>query len=130
MPSGSAVMGLPFDTSLEGKKIFLQVGSTDFRRGVRGMISVVLGSMNLPLDELSIFVFCSTSRKQIRIIYSEGAGCWMCTRVIRYGRFHWPKDRNAAALITAEELRKLLSDPVSLDQLQARNQVTRIALHL
>jgi transposase len=123
-------MGLPFDTSLEGKKIFLQVGSTDFRRGVRGMISVVLGSMNLPLDELSIFVFCSTSRKQIRIIYSEGAGCWMCTRVIRYGRFHWPKDRNAAALITAEELRKLLSDPVSLDQLQARNQVTRIALHL
>jgi len=123
-------MGLPFDTSLEGKKIFLQVGSTDFRRGVRGMISVVLGSMNLPLDEQSIFVFCSTSRKQIRIIYSEGAGCWMCTRVIRYGRFHWPKDRNAAALITAEELRKLLGDPVSLEQLQARNQVTRIALHL
>jgi len=123
-------MGLPFDTSLEGKKIFLQVGSTDFRRGVRGMISLVLGSMNLPLDEQSIFVFCSTSRKQIRIVYTEGAGCWMCTRVVRYGRFPWPKDRSAAASITANELRKLLSDPVSLEQLQARSQVTRIALHL
>jgi len=123
-------MGLPFDTSLEGKKIFLRVGSTDFRRGVRGMISLVLGSMNLPLDEGSIFLFCSMSRKQIRIVYSEGAGCWMCTRVIRYGRFPWPKDRNAAASITANELRKLLNDPVSLEQLQARNQVTRIALHL
>jgi len=123
-------MGLPFDTSLEGKKIFLRVGSTDFRRGVRGMISLVLGSMNLPLDEESIFVFCSTSRKQIRIVYAEGAGCWMCTRVVRYGRYPWPKNRKAAASITAEDLRKLLSDPVSLEQLQARSQVTRIALHL
>ncbi len=123
-------MGLPFDTSLEGKKIFLRAGSTDFRRGVRGMISLVLGAMNMPLDEQSIFVFCSTSRKQIRIVYSEGAGCWMCTRVIRYGRFPWPKDSKAAASITAENLRTLLSDPVSLDQLQAHDEVTRIALHL
>ncbi len=123
-------MGLPFDTSLEGKKIFLRVGSTDFRRGVRGMISLVLGTMNLSLDEQSIFVFCSTSRKQIRIVYSEGAGCWMCTRVIRYGRFPWPMDKQAAAGITAGDLRTLLSDPVSLEQLQARRQVTRIALHL
>ncbi len=123
-------MGLPFDISLEGKKIFLRVGSTDFRRGVRGMISLVLGSMNLPLDEQSIFAFCSTSRKQIRIVYSDGAGCWMCTRVIRYGRFPWPGDRKAAASITAEELRMLVTDPVSLDQLQAHKQVTRIALHL
>ncbi len=123
-------MGLPFDTSLEGKKIFLRAGSTDFRRGVRGMISLVLGSMNLLLDEKSIFLFCSTSRKQIRIVYSEGSGCWMCTRVIRYGRFPWPQDNKAAASITAEQLRSLLIDPISLEQLQAQRQVTRIALHL
>ncbi|MCF7942574.1 MAG: IS66 family insertion sequence element accessory protein TnpB [Spirochaetia bacterium] len=123
-------MVLPFDTTLEGKKIFLRVGSTDFRRGTRGMISLVLGAMDLAFDDQSIFVFCSTSRKQIRIVYCEGAGCWMCTRVIRYGRFPWPKDSRAAALITAKDLRLLLSDPVSLEQLQARRQVTRIALHL
>jgi transposase len=123
-------MKLPFDTSIEGKKIFLRFGATDFRRGVRGMISLVLGSMNLKLDDQSIFVFCSTSRKQIRIVYSEGAGCWMCSRVIRYGRYSWPADRKAAASITAEQLRSLLTDPITIDQLQARKQVTRIALHL
>jgi len=31
-------MALPFDTSLEGKKIFLRIGPTDFRRGVRGKL--------------------------------------------------------------------------------------------
>jgi len=123
-------MSLPFDTALEGKKIFLRVGSTDFRRGVRGMISLVLGAMNLPLDEKSIFLFCSTSRKQIRIVYSDGAGCWMCTRVIRYGRFAWPKDNQTAARISEEQLRNLLTDPVSLEQLKAQKEVTRIALHL
>ncbi len=109
------MMSLPFDTSLEGKKIFLRVGSTDFRRGVRGMISLVLGAMNHLLDEQSIFLFCSTSRKQIRIVYSDEAGCWMCTRAIRYGRFLWPQNNKAAASITVEQLRSLLTDPISLE---------------
>ena len=78
-------MALPFDTSLEGKRIFLRVGPTDFRRGVRGMVSLVVGAMNMSMDGQSMFVFCSTSKKQIRIVYCEGAGCWMLTRSIRYG---------------------------------------------
>jgi len=68
-------MGLQFDTELEGKKVFLRVGSTDFRPGIRGMVSLVVGAMDLQMDEQSLFVFCSTSRKQIRIVYCEGAGC-------------------------------------------------------
>jgi len=74
-------MSLPFDTSLEGKKIFLRVGATDFRRGVRGMVSLVVGAMNMSMDEQSMFVFCSTNRKQMRIVYCEGAGCWMLVQV-------------------------------------------------
>ena len=64
-------MALPFDTSLGGKRIFLRVGPTDFRRGVRGMVSLVVGAMNMRMDEQSMFVFCSTSKKQIRIV-SDG----------------------------------------------------------
>ncbi|MHC1691461.1 MAG: hypothetical protein AB9828_00340 [Sphaerochaetaceae bacterium] len=55
-------MSLPFDTSLEGKKIIIRVGA-----------------MNMSIDEQSIFVFCSTNRKQMRIVYCEGARCWMLT---------------------------------------------------
>lgn len=80
-------MSLPFDMILEGKKIFLRVGATDFRRGIHGMVSLVVGAMNLKMDEQWMFVFCSTSRKQIRIVYCEGAGCWMLARSVRYGRY-------------------------------------------
>lgn len=123
-------MSLPFDTSLEGKKIFLRVGSTDFRRGIRGMVSLVVGAMDLQMDEQSLFVFCSTSRKQIRIVYCEGAGCWMLARSVRYGRFSWPMDEAAAAQMTGDELRDLLADPIPLGHLKARGLVTRMDLHI
>ncbi len=123
-------MKLPFDTGIERKKIFLRFGATDFRRGVRGMVSLVVGAMNMELDEQSMFVFCSTNRKQIRIVYCEGAGCWMLCRTIRYGRFSWPKDSEEAAQLTGDELRALLSDPVPLEHLKARGLVTRMDLHI
>ena len=123
-------MSLPFDTSLEGKKIFLRVGATDFRRGVRGMVSLVVGAMNMSMDEQSMFVFCSTNRKQMRIVYCEGAGCWMLCRSIRYGCYCWPMDKSAAAQMTEGQLRDLLSDPVPLEQLKARALVTRMDLHI
>ena len=122
-------MSLPFDTSLEGKKIYLRIGYTDFRRGIRGMISLVVGAMNLCMDEHSMFVFCATSRKQIRIVYCEGAGCWMATRSIRYGCFQWPNHSTDAASLSATDLRHLLCDPISLEHLQAQGVVRRIALH-
>ena len=123
-------MALPFDTGLEGKKIFLRIGPTDFRRGVRGMVSLVVGAMDMRMDELSLFVFCSTSKRQIRIVYCEGSGCWMLCRSIRHGRYCWPMDKSRAAQMTGEELRQLLSDPIPLEHLKARGLVTRMDLHI
>lgn len=123
-------MGLPFDTTLEGKKVFLRLGPTDFRRGIRGMVSLVVGAMDLKMDEQSMFVFCSTSRKQIRIVYCEGAGCWMLCRSVRYGCYSWPMDEASASQMTGDELRDLLADPIPLGHLKARGLVTRMDLHI
>ncbi len=123
-------MSLPFDTSIKGKKIFLRVGSTDFRRGIRGMVSLVVGAMNLKMDEQSIFVFCSTNRKQVRIVYCEGAGCWMLARSVRYGCYSWPMDNKAAEQMTGDELRGLLDDPIPLEHLKARGLVSRMDLNI
>ena len=123
-------MGLPFDKKLTGKKVFLKVGASDFRRGIRGMVSLVVGAMDLKMDEDSLFVFCSTSKKQIRIVYCDGAGCWMLTRVIRYGRYPWPMDSKAASQITVQELRDLLTDPLPLEYLRASGKVSRMELHV
>ena len=122
-------MALPFDTGLEGKKIFLRVGSTDFRRGIRGRVSLVVGTMSMGTDRQSMLVFCSTNRKQIRIVYCKGAGCWMLTRSIRYGHYS-SMDSGGAAQMTGEGLRDLLADPIPLGHLKACGLVTRMDLHI
>jgi len=123
-------MALPFEMDLTDKKVFLKVGASDFRRGIRGMVSLVVGAMDLKMDEKSLFVFCSTSKKQIRIVYAEGAGIWMCTRIIRYGRYPWPMNSKAASQLTVQELKDLLVDPVPLEHLRARGKVSRMELHI
>ena len=85
-------MSLPFEMKLTGKKMFLRVGVSVYRRSIRGMVSLVVGAIDLKMDEESLFVLCSTSKKQIRVFYFEGSGCWMLTRVIYYGRYLWPMD--------------------------------------
>lgn len=123
-------MALPFEIDLTDKRVFLRIGSSDFRRGIRGMVSLVVGAMDLKMDEKSLFIFCSTSRKQIRIVYSDGAGIWMCSRIIRYGRYPWPMDSKAASTITVQELKDLLADPVPLEYLRASGKVSRMELHV
>jgi transposase len=123
-------MALPFEMDLTDKKVFLRIGASDFRRGIRGMVSLVVGAMDLKMDEKSLFVFCSTSKKQIRIVYTEGAGIWMCTRRIRYGRYPWPMNAKAASQLTVQELKDLLADPVPLEYLRASGKVARMELHI
>jgi len=123
-------MALPFEIDLTDKRVFLRIGSSDFRRGIRGMVSLVVGAMDLKMDEKSLFIFCSTSRKQIRIVYSDGAGIWMCSRIIRYGRYPWPMDSKSASTITVQELKDLLADPVPLEYLRASGKVSRMELHV
>ena len=63
-------MALPFDKDLSNVKVYLKVGPTDFRRGIKGLISLVEGSMKIQMDDKSLFAFCSKNKKQIKIIGS------------------------------------------------------------
>jgi hypothetical protein len=78
-------MALPFDKDLAGIKVYLKVGATDFRRGIKGLISLVEGFLKIQMDENSIFVFCSKNKKQIKMINIEGAGAFLIQRKIKYG---------------------------------------------
>lgn len=123
-------MSLPFDKDLTGIKVYLKVGATDFRRGIKGLISLVEGSLKIQMDEKSIFVFCSKNQKQIKIIYIEGAGAFLITRKIKYGCFHWPQTNKEALLVDMNDLRVLIADPISIESLRARRLVQKIQLHL
>jgi transposase len=123
-------MALPFDKDLSDVKVYLKVGPTDFRRGIKGLISLVEGSMKIQMDDKSLFAFCSKNKKQIKIIYIEGAGAYLILRKIRYGRFPWPQNNSDALLVDVDVLRSLLVDPISIEAIHARRDVEKIQLYL
>lgn len=123
-------MPLPFDKDLTNIKIYIKTGSTDFRRGISSLISFVEGSLKISMDDKSLFVFCSKNRKQIKIIYVEGAGAFLIQRRIKYGMFPWPQTSKEALQVDIDDLRSLLVDPISIEALRARRNIQRIQLYL
>jgi hypothetical protein len=123
-------MSLPFDKDLRGVKVYLKPGPTDFRKGISTTISLIVGRMQIKMTDKSLFLFCSTDKKQIRILYRDGAGVWLLQRRIKYGRFPYPQNNNEASEISYEALKELISDPIPLETLKLNGIVENIETHL
>jgi len=123
-------MSLPFDKDLRGIKVYLRPNATDFRKGIAKTVSLIVGRMQIPMDEKSLFIFCSTNRKQIRILYKEKAGIWMCQKVIRYGTYNWPRTIREAEEISYEGLVALISDPIPIELLEIEDVAKDIEFHI
>jgi transposase len=123
-------MAIPFDKNINGYSIYLRIGPTDFRRGIKGLISLVEGSLNIRMDEKTLFVFCARSKKSIKILYIEDAGVYLIQRRIRYGRFPWPQKYSEAVEIDMDILKSLLTDPISMEAISAKHNVERIQYQL
>jgi transposase len=119
-------MPLPFDKNIKGYSVYLRVGATDFRRGIKGLISLVEGALNIRMNEKTLFVFCARSKKSIKILYVEDAGIYLIQRKVRYGCYPWPEKYSDAAEVDMEILESILSDPISIDAIKAKHNVERI----
>ena len=76
-------MALPFDENLKDIEVYLKLGATDFRKGIPGLQSLIIGGLNLEMKEKRLFAFCAKDKKKIKIIYLEGAGIWLIERLCR-----------------------------------------------
>jgi hypothetical protein len=123
-------MSLPFDKDLTEFKVYLRPGKTSFRLGLSGLLSLILGTMTDEMDDKSLFIFCSSSKKQLRIIYKEGQGAWLLQRRIFKGTFYWPDTVKDSAEISYETLQSYLRDPVPLEMLQIENEINNVELYL
>lgn len=123
-------MSLPFDKDLTGFKVYLRPGKTNFRLGLSGLLSLILGTMTDKMDEKSLYVFCSSSKKQLRIIYKDGQGAWLLQRRILKGRFYWPDTVEDSAEISYETLQSYFNDPIPMEMLRIGNEINNVELYL
>jgi transposase len=104
--------------------VYLACGSTDLRKSIDGLATLVQAGFELDPFSSSLFVFCNHQRDKLKMLFWEHNGFWLFYRRLERGTFGWPAEPKASPMaITPRELRWLL-DGLSLEQKKAHPRVT------
>lgn len=88
--------------------VYLKAGFTDMRKGIDGLCSVIVRSMQLDPFSRSLFLFCGRKSSSIKGILWEEDGFLLFTKRLDDGKFKWPRNSEEAFLLSAQQLRWLL----------------------
>ncbi len=91
-----------------GIKIYLALGDTDMRKSINGLSIMVERQFELDPFSGSLFVFCSRSRKTMKILYWDRNGFCLWHKRLEKERFRWPEEEGERMEIEQRELMWLL----------------------
>lgn len=87
-------------------KIILFTGDTDFRLGINGLQNLVYGNYGRNNLENTLFVFCSKSKKQVKILEFTNTGIWLYQNKLLRFKFNYP-NYNGNIEISKDEFNSL-----------------------
>ena len=91
------------------KKVYLAVGSTDLRKGIDGLATIVKFQFNLdPYDKNTLFQFCGKKPDRLKGLIWEGDGFLLLYKRINIGTFKWPRTASEAVEISMEQYSLLM----------------------
>ena len=95
--------------SIDFDKVYLRPGFIDGRKGVNGLLDLIVNNMELNPCDSAIFLFCSKNRKLLKIIYWHKNGFWSFSkRLEKRDLWPWPKTSEEATELNEVQLNMLL----------------------
>jgi transposase len=91
-----------------GVRVWLAVGRTDMRRGMRGLALQVQESLGRNPHEGDLYVFRGRDGSLIKILWHDGLGMSLYARRLEHGRFIWPSASEGVVGISAAQLGYML----------------------
>ncbi|MGV2184564.1 IS66 family insertion sequence element accessory protein TnpB [Rhizobium rhizogenes] len=95
--------------SPNGMKIMVATQPVDFRRGMNGLVALVVSALSADPYCGDMFVFRAKRLDRLRCIYWDGSGMILATKWLEAGKFIWPPIRDGAMQMTREEFSLLLA---------------------
>ena len=80
--------------------IYIYPGLTDMRLGIFGLRKKILETSETEIN--SLYMFCSMSRNQIKIIEATNSSTWLYQNKLIHGKFVWPMKGDRAELTKGE----------------------------
>ena len=104
--------------------IYLACGSTDFRKQLEGLSSLVTMKFGLdPFQEDCVFLFCNKKRNAIKVLRYDRNGFILAQKkLLDEMKFQWPSKQEEVKLITKQQVEWLL-EGLEIEQKKAHHSV-------
>lgn len=99
--------------------IYIYPGLTDMRLGIFGLRKKILETSDLETN--SLYMFCSMSRNQIKIIEVTNSSTWLYQNKLIHGKFVWPTKGDKAEL-SKEELKLIIEGAGLIESIENKGQ--------
>lgn len=90
-------------------QVHLAVGSTDMRKSINGLSSIVADDFELDPFSGHLFAFCNGGRKIIKILFWDKNGFCIWHKRLEKERFCWPKSDHDIVHIDSRQMSWLLA---------------------
>ena len=102
--------GMPRDFSV-ADNIYIVCGTTDMRKSIDGLCSIIRDKLSMNPDQSSLFLFCGKRCDRIKVLLHEPDGYVLLYKrlSVTQGRYRWPRKSSEAQAITWRQLDWLLS---------------------
>lgn len=109
-------------TFKDSKNIYLYSENIDMRIGMNKIQILVAANFSKAEIRHSVFVFCSSNGKIIKMYYEDEYGSWLLQNRLFEGKFKWPKGLEIGTKIRKEQLNGLCK---GLEVIESRNKKER-----
>ena len=101
--------------------VYISIGSTDMRKSINGLSSIVADVFELDVFSGNLFAFCNRKRDIVKILFWDKNGFCIWQKRLEEDRFCWPDSEQEVVKIDTKQMEWLLS---GLDINKAHKRLT------
>ena len=107
--------------------MYIACGSTDLRKGIDGLATLVQSQFQLDPFTNTLFLFCGRRKDRIKALYWEGNGFVLLYKRLESGSFQWPRNGEEVRKLTAQQYRWLM-EGLQIDQPKAHKPMAGMSM--
>ena len=110
----------------DGKtQVYVACGYTDLRRGIDGLVHIVMQQYQLNPMEVGVFLFCGRRADRFKALYWDKDGFVLLYKRLESGKYQWPRTPGQLKSLSSQEVRWLM-EGLSIHQPKAHRPVKNI----
>ena len=97
-------------------KVYIAMAPADLRKSFTGLWALTVNELKDDPTSGSLYVFTNGRHNRVKILYWDGTGLWVMTKLLEQGTFIWPKgmDPEDGKIRLSPEALALILDGVDL----------------